>query len=30
MYDKTAIGNRIKQSRKAMEMTQDELAETVM
>ena len=27
MYDKTAIGNRIKQSRKAMEMTQDELAE---
>lgn len=27
MYDKTAIGNRIKQSRKAMKMTQDELAE---
>ena len=27
MYDKTAIGNRIKQSRKATKMTQDELAE---
>ena len=27
MYDKAAIGNRIKQSRKAMKMTQDELAE---
>ena len=27
MYDKTAIGNRIKQSRKALKMTQDELAE---
>ena len=25
MYDKTAIGNRIKQSRKAMKKTQDEL-----
>lgn len=27
MYDKIAIGNRIKQSRKAMKMTQDDLAE---
>ena len=27
MYDKTAIGNRIKQSRKTLKMTQDELAE---
>ena len=27
MYDKISIGNRIKQSRKAMKMTQDELAE---
>ena len=27
MYDKAAIGNRIKQSGKAMKMTQDELAE---
>ena len=27
MYDKAAIGNRIKQSRKAMKMTQDELEE---
>ena len=27
MYDKTAIGNRIKQSTKALKMTQDELAE---
>ena len=27
MYDKAAIGNRIKQSRKTLKMTQDELAE---
>ena len=30
MYDKAAIGNRIKQSREAMKMTQDELADTTL